>query len=682
MPIVITCPGCDKKMRAPDTAAGKKIRCPGCGELTPVPRPAPALDEDERPEPPRGKKAPAAAVTAAKKRPPEPEPEEEEPGRERKKPADKAKQVPGKLEEAAPVPWYLHLLCCLPFGLLFFGFSGLFVDWGPLCQGRLNQLWLTLGVLCPSLAFAVAGLPRPSLAAKIGSAVSFNVLAYGSFAAVFFSGVGQGPATPGPGRGPGPVPGGPVAQVPGEWREYISADGACRAQMPGTPEDRSQPVDTETGTGKSGTVRAEFNGGAVYYSVVYHDMPFSQRAKHSGENLAELEARVQPELLASLPGARAVTKKEAVLEGGYNGREFSITGSPEASIYCRLFRVEGRLFQVIARVPPGEGGTADAIRFLDSFRIHGKVPEPTPKGGGTKPPPTGPFRGHTGEWNWVDASPTEDLLATASSDKTIKLWDVQTGKDVGTLKGHTNDVLRVAFSRDGKLLASGSGGEDHRILLWDVEKREQKPAALTVNHKTVTALAFSPDGKYLASANWEEVRLWDVATGTQVAPFRFRYQVNGLVFSPDGKTLYLCGDREIQPIDIEKRQLLPPWKDSAVFGEFRALALRPDGKVLACGSWANTRLWDTATGKVLPTLTLNTNVTHVSISPDGKYLTTWDDKVKVWDLTTGSQLATVAVPGYGRMAVFAAGGRKLAVMHNGGLVVHDLAEVLAKKDVK
>jgi WD40 repeat protein len=109
--------------------------------------------------------------------------------------------------------------------------------------------------------------------------------------------------------------------------------------------------------------------------------------------------------------------------------------------------------------------------------------------------------GHTDYVICVTFSPDGKALASGSCDDTIKLWDAATAKDQATLKGHTQFIRTIAYSPDGKTLASGS--RDDTIKLWDVMTGKEK-ATIKGHSDLVTSLAFHPNGKSLASASFKK----------------------------------------------------------------------------------------------------------------------------------------------------------------------------------
>ena len=133
-------------------------------------------------------------------------------------------------------------------------------------------------------------------------------------------------------------------------------------------------------------------------------------------------------------------------------------------------------------------------------------------------------------------SPNGQILASGSSDKTIRLWDVTIGRHLHTLSGHTKEVDSVSFSPNGKTLASGSW--DDTIHLWNATTGEHT-RTLIGHQGPVSSVAFSPDGQTLASGSVDKtIRLWNIATGRQLHILTGHTgSVISVSFSPDGKTL-------------------------------------------------------------------------------------------------------------------------------------------------
>ncbi|MEG4107515.1 WD40 domain-containing protein [Microcoleus sp. S13_C5] len=253
------------------------------------------------------------------------------------------------------------------------------------------------------------------------------------------------------------------------------------------------------------------------------------------------------------------------------------------------------------------------------------------------------LRGHSNSVYSVAFSPDGKTLASASTDNTLKMWNLESQKPIATLRGHSNSVLSVAFSPDGKTLASAS--RDNTIKLWNLES--QKPiATLTGHSNSVLSVAFSPDGKTLASASFDNtIKLWHLESQKPVATLTgHSNEVLSVAFSPDGKTLASASfDNTLKLWHLESQTEVTTLTGHS--DQVYSVAFSPDGKTLASASDDHTiKLWHLQTQKPIATLTGHSNsVLSVAFSPDGKTLASAssDKTIKLWHLESQEPIATL-----------------------------------------
>ena len=282
-------------------------------------------------------------------------------------------------------------------------------------------------------------------------------------------------------------------------------------------------------------------------------------------------------------------------------------------------------------------------------------------------------------------SPDGTTIVTGNRNGTIQLWDVATGDHLVTLTGHTDSVEALAFSPDGKTLASASEDssiqvpnpqnntpqESYRqnisIRLWDVATGEHL-SSLKGHKQPVKVLAFSPDGKALASAGMGgTVRLWNPDTGKQVRSLvqfglvdanqelptatRRAVWIDTLAFSPDGSTL-ASGDHHgtVQLWSVSDGRLLSSTKAYTYTRPIRALAFSMDKPIfMSVNEKGTLHSWNATTGVQISTFTLNGHDywgLALGFSADGTILASvgWARTVQFWDINGDREFTPIALP--------------------------------------
>jgi len=298
----------------------------------------------------------------------------------------------------------------------------------------------------------------------------------------------------------------------------------------------------------------------------------------------------------------------------------------------------------------------------------------------------------------VAASPDSNYIATASRDKSAKLWEVSTGREVRSFLGHELSVTAMDFSSDGKLLATGSN--DKTVRLWNVETGKEQ-ALFTVNYR-VTAVAFDPSSKFIAvsgyqteytgrARDWDDsVYLFDVKTkklikkleanpdkglgfGVDVAispdskwlalgednrkafvyslpDFKKTYTLEyenkesscggcntRVVFSPDSKLIYMASHNgPAKKYSLKDGSLIKIYPEE--IKELSGFALSPDGKRIAYSSEKETTVWDEASGKEIAKLQAEEerdfNEVEFTHNPNKLLITSNDNTAFIWNLAT------------------------------------------------
>ncbi|MDR3147660.1 MAG: hypothetical protein LBU00_04700 [Treponema sp.] len=271
--------------------------------------------------------------------------------------------------------------------------------------------------------------------------------------------------------------------------------------------------------------------------------------------------------------------------------------------------------------------------------------------------------GHSNAINAVAYSPDGRRIATGSSDNIIKIWDAESGQELRTLTGHSSYVYALDYSPDGRRIVSGSG--DNTVKIWNAETG-QELRTLTGYSLAVYALDYSPDGRRIVSGSYDKtVKIWDAESGREIRTFSGHTGwVNSVSFSPDGRRIVSASnDKTIKVWDAETGQVIRTITGHSSW--VNSISFSPDGRRIVSTSRDKTiKLWNAESGAELRTITADNSVYSARFSPDGRRIVSGsgDSTAKVWDAETGREtlsLGPTTIPVY-RLA-FSPDSTRLAV---------------------
>lgn len=246
--------------------------------------------------------------------------------------------------------------------------------------------------------------------------------------------------------------------------------------------------------------------------------------------------------------------------------------------------------------------------------------------------------GHNGNINYVTFSSDRKLVLSASSDRTLKLWETATGRLVRTLEGHDAQVTAAAFSSDG--ITAVSGGEDKSVILWEVLTGKILKK-FEGSENGISSVCFSPDGKEIAASEGYNIRIWNINSGELIRTLTGHTStISKISFSPDGRYILSAAHRELKLWNALKGELIKDYEKNS-YG-YLSPSFSPNGKFFVTGGGDRViRIWETESGKTVKTFEGHeSRVTSTAFTPDGKNILSGSDDrtIILWDINSGQKL--------------------------------------------
>ena len=258
--------------------------------------------------------------------------------------------------------------------------------------------------------------------------------------------------------------------------------------------------------------------------------------------------------------------------------------------------------------------------------------------------------GHTEPINCIAFSPDGKLIASGSDEESLMsesgkfeiiIWNIADGKILTSLRGHKNPILSLAFNNNGtRLVSSDSKGD---IKIWDIKNYSE---IRTISGKDwISSVCFTPDNKFILGEFTfkNRVGLWDANTGSLITFFDIKNQIGSMDISPDGSKIALSCYHQIQIWSLKSRQQLLSIDDNSVNGF--AIRYSPNGKLLASGQGdGEIKIYDPNTLSIIFTLNGHFKpVLSISINYDDKFMVSGssDQMIKIWNLQTRTEVKSL-----------------------------------------